>query len=236
MAAHAGEWDMILGSVHCLTGDHSIFDSSTPLTSAFAWDDYFERLGDAVEHGGFDVVTHPLRLAVSRPTCPGTSATGSTAGRAGRSLRRGPRGQRLRPARLSRARAAALRVDRARRRAGQPRLGRASPARRGSRARPPSSCCVRTASRLELQRPLAEAPWRRATSPCDPGAALGLRAARLRDQRLRRLGPAHGDRAARLRAGHGDAGAHARHRRRAGRGRARELRRAAGVSSAASPC
>jgi histidinol-phosphatase (PHP family) len=71
VAAHAEDWDVILGSVHCLTGDHSIFDSSTPLTSAFAWDDYFERLADAVEHGGFDVVTHPLRLAVSRPDVPG---------------------------------------------------------------------------------------------------------------------------------------------------------------------
>jgi histidinol phosphatase-like PHP family hydrolase len=70
VAAHAGEWDIILGSVHCLTGDHSIFDPSTPLSSSLAWDDYFERLADAVQHGGFDVVTHPLRLAVSRPDVP----------------------------------------------------------------------------------------------------------------------------------------------------------------------
>jgi histidinol-phosphatase (PHP family) len=70
VAAHTGDWDVILGSVHCLTGDHSIFDSSTPLTTAFAWDDYFERLADAVQNGGFDVVTHPLRLAVSRPDVP----------------------------------------------------------------------------------------------------------------------------------------------------------------------
>jgi histidinol phosphatase-like PHP family hydrolase len=70
VAAHASDWDLILGSVHCLTGDHSIFDSSTPLSSAAAWEDYFERLGEAVEHGGFDVVTHPVRLAVSRPDVP----------------------------------------------------------------------------------------------------------------------------------------------------------------------
>jgi HisJ family histidinol phosphate phosphatase len=70
VAAHLGDWDIILGSVHCLTGDHSIFDASTPLTSALAWDDYFERLADAVQNGGFDVVTHPLRLAVSRPDVP----------------------------------------------------------------------------------------------------------------------------------------------------------------------
>jgi histidinol phosphatase-like PHP family hydrolase len=70
VAAHEDDWDVILGSVHCLTGDHSIFDSSTPLSSAVAWDDYLERLGDAVQNGGFDVVTHPVRLAVSRPDVP----------------------------------------------------------------------------------------------------------------------------------------------------------------------
>ena len=43
---------------------------SMPLSAAEAWDDYFERLCDAVEHGGYDVVTHPVRLAVSRPEVP----------------------------------------------------------------------------------------------------------------------------------------------------------------------
>jgi HisJ family histidinol phosphate phosphatase len=62
--------DVVLGSVHCLTGDHSIFDRTMPLAAEDAWDDYFERLADAVQHGGFDVVTHPLRLAVSRPEVP----------------------------------------------------------------------------------------------------------------------------------------------------------------------
>jgi HisJ family histidinol phosphate phosphatase len=70
VAAHADDWDLILGSVHCLAGDHSIFDPSMPLSSDEAWDDYLERLGDAVQHGGFDVVTHPVRLAVSRPDVP----------------------------------------------------------------------------------------------------------------------------------------------------------------------
>ena len=70
VAEHAEDWDIVLGSVHCLTGDHSIFDASIPLSSEDAWGDYLERLGDAVEHGGFDVVTHPLRLAVSRPDPP----------------------------------------------------------------------------------------------------------------------------------------------------------------------
>ena len=78
VAAHADEWDVILGSVHCLTGDHSIFDSVHAAVRAAAWDDYFERLGDAVEHGGYDVVTHPLRLAVSRPEVPGDLARAST--------------------------------------------------------------------------------------------------------------------------------------------------------------
>jgi len=70
VAAHAGSWDIVLGSVHCLTGDHSIFDPSTPLTDAEAWDDYLERMADAIENGGYDVVTHPIRLAVSRPEVP----------------------------------------------------------------------------------------------------------------------------------------------------------------------
>ena len=33
VAAHADDWDIVLGSVHCLTGDHSIFDASIPLGS-----------------------------------------------------------------------------------------------------------------------------------------------------------------------------------------------------------
>ena len=41
-------WDIVLGSVHCLSGDHSIFDPSMPLSPAAAWDDYLERLCDAV--------------------------------------------------------------------------------------------------------------------------------------------------------------------------------------------
>jgi histidinol phosphatase-like PHP family hydrolase len=70
VAAHAGELDVVIGSVHCLSGDHSIFDPAIPLGSPAAWDDYLARIGDAVEHGGFDVVTHPVRLAVSHPVPP----------------------------------------------------------------------------------------------------------------------------------------------------------------------
>jgi HisJ family histidinol phosphate phosphatase len=70
VASRADDWDIVIGSVHCLTGDHSIFDPSIPLSSEEAWDDYLTRIGDAVEHGGFAVVTHPIRLAVSRPDPP----------------------------------------------------------------------------------------------------------------------------------------------------------------------
>jgi HisJ family histidinol phosphate phosphatase len=70
VAEHAEVWDIVLGSVHCLSGDHSIFETSMPLSAEEAWDDYLARLGDAVEHGGYDVVTHPVRLAVSRPQTP----------------------------------------------------------------------------------------------------------------------------------------------------------------------
>jgi len=70
VAEHAGRWDIVLGSVHCLSGDHSIFEPSMPLSSVDAWDDYLERLGDAVVTGGYDVVTHPVRLAVSHPQPP----------------------------------------------------------------------------------------------------------------------------------------------------------------------
>ena len=70
IASRAGEWDVVVGSVHCLTGDHSIFDPSIPLGPEDAWDDYLARVGDAIEHGGFDVVTHPVRLAVSVPAVP----------------------------------------------------------------------------------------------------------------------------------------------------------------------
>ena len=74
VAAHAEDWDLILGSVHCLTGDHSIFDASIPMNDEEAWDDYLARLADAIECGGFDVVTHPVRLAVTRPRVPGDLA------------------------------------------------------------------------------------------------------------------------------------------------------------------
>jgi histidinol phosphatase-like PHP family hydrolase len=70
VASRADDWDLVIGSVHCLTGDHSIFDPAIPLTGDEAWDDYLTRIAGAVEHGGFDVVTHPVRLAVSRPDPP----------------------------------------------------------------------------------------------------------------------------------------------------------------------
>jgi HisJ family histidinol phosphate phosphatase len=68
--AQAGRWDVVLGSVHCLRGDLSIFDPAMPLSPREAWADYLDRLEDAVAHGGYDVVTHPVRLAVSRRETP----------------------------------------------------------------------------------------------------------------------------------------------------------------------
>jgi histidinol-phosphatase (PHP family) len=70
VAAHAADWDLLIGSVHCLTGDHSIFDPSIPLSPEEAWDDYLTRIEGAIADGGFDVVTHPVRLAVSRADPP----------------------------------------------------------------------------------------------------------------------------------------------------------------------
>ena len=42
VASRAADWDIVLGSVHCLTGDHSIFDPSMPLSAEEAWDDYLD--------------------------------------------------------------------------------------------------------------------------------------------------------------------------------------------------
>jgi histidinol phosphatase-like PHP family hydrolase len=68
--ASSDRWDVVLGSVHCLSGDHSIFDSDIPLSPREAWTDYLDRLEDAVASGRYDVVTHPVRLAVSRRDRP----------------------------------------------------------------------------------------------------------------------------------------------------------------------
>ena len=41
-----------------------------PLPAAAAWDDYLARLDDAVEHGGYDVVTHRSGSRSASPRSP----------------------------------------------------------------------------------------------------------------------------------------------------------------------
>ena len=62
----AQPWDLILGSVHALADDRSIFESTDEISPEEAWTDYHARLLAAVESGLFDVVTHPLRLVASK--------------------------------------------------------------------------------------------------------------------------------------------------------------------------
>ena len=70
----AHPWDVVLGSVHVLKGDRSIFESTEELSPAEAWADYHARLVALVESGLFDVVTHPLRLIASKLEPPGDLA------------------------------------------------------------------------------------------------------------------------------------------------------------------
>ena len=176
------------------------------------------------EHGGYDVVTHPLRLAVSRPEVPRDMARrldrlADLAAAADVALEVNGSDVRVYPELVqllceSIARAGAPR---------QPRLRRTSPAQRGRGARRHRRACARRACAARSRSSAASG----ATTPFEHDAALGARAAHVRDERVRRLVPADGDRAARLRAGHGHARAHARGRRRARAGRARELRASA---------
>ncbi len=145
-----------------------------------AWDDYLGRMADAIEHGGYDVITHPIRLAVSRPGVPDDLAARLDAvADLAAANDVGARGQRLRRARLSAARRAALRVARAHGREGQPGLRRALPAPRRRGARAASSSCTRPACAARSRSRAASG----ATSRCDRGAPprSGARAARLRD-------------------------------------------------------
>ena len=230
--AHAGDWDMILGSVHCLDGRSFDLRLDDPALDRRC----LGRLLRAPRRrrGARGLRRRHAPAAARRQPPRGAARPGAAArppGRAGRRCRRGARGQRLGRARLSRARAVAVRVDRAGRRAAQPRLRRASPAQRGRGAAGHRRCCARRACAARSRSSAASG----ATTPFEHDAALGARAARVRDERVRRLVPADGDRAARLRAGHGDARAHARGRRRARAGRARELRRACAATACASP-
>ena len=66
----AHPWDVVLGSVHVLTGDRSIFRHTDEISPAEAWSDYHARLLASVESGLFDVITHPLRLIASKLESP----------------------------------------------------------------------------------------------------------------------------------------------------------------------
>ena len=226
---------MVLGSVHCLSGDHSIFDpDDAPDLADEAWDDYFAaprrcRASTAATTSSRTRCGSPS----AGPRCPRDLARAPRpAGRTGRRERHGARGQRLGRALLPRARAAAVRVDRARRRAASASGSDAHrPARVGARA----GRCRDAArgGRAHARWPSSTAAG--ATFPCDrPSAALGVRAARVRDQRVRALVPAARGRPARLRARHRHVRPHAHRRRRAGDRGARELRRAARLCARAS--
>lgn len=62
-AAHGGDWDLVIGSVHVVRGDHSVQDDAIRLTDSEAWDDYFDRLDACAVAGRYDVIAHPPRLA-----------------------------------------------------------------------------------------------------------------------------------------------------------------------------
>ena len=66
----AHPWDVLLGSVHALRDDQSIFEGESPLTAEEAWSDYHDRLMRLAQSGLVDVVTHPVRLAVSGIPAP----------------------------------------------------------------------------------------------------------------------------------------------------------------------
>ena len=169
-----------------------------PQSAEEAWDDYFERLGDAVEHGGYDVVTHPVRLAVSRPRPPRTSPSASTGWPdwPRRTTRRSRSTARTCASTRSSCDSCASRSDAPARPSAWART------RTGRRAWPASRTVSRCCAPRACARRWPSSTAAGATFPCDrSSAALGVRPARVRDQRLRALVPAARRRLARLRAG-----------------------------------
>jgi histidinol phosphatase-like PHP family hydrolase len=69
-------WDVVIGSVHVIAGDVSVDGSPTGVDPAAAWRDYLDRLVAAVETRRYDVVSHPVRLAVTVPEVPAFLADG----------------------------------------------------------------------------------------------------------------------------------------------------------------
>jgi histidinol-phosphatase (PHP family) len=65
------EWDYLIGSIHVIA-EHDIFLHS-PSDAAHAdrlWRDYYRLFVDAVESGMFDVISHPVRQAISNEWIP----------------------------------------------------------------------------------------------------------------------------------------------------------------------
>jgi HisJ family histidinol phosphate phosphatase len=67
---YGDDWDLVIGSVHVIGGDISIDGAPTGAPPDSAWRDYLDRLIAAVESRRYDVVSHPVRLAVTVPEVP----------------------------------------------------------------------------------------------------------------------------------------------------------------------
>jgi histidinol-phosphatase (PHP family) len=75
-ARFEASWDIVIGSVHVISGDLSIDGAPTGADPQLAWRDYLDRLIAAVESRRYDVVSHPVRLAVTVPEVPAFVADG----------------------------------------------------------------------------------------------------------------------------------------------------------------
>lgn len=67
---YATEWDVVIGSVHVIGGDAAVEGETVSTDTAAAWADYLDRLVAAAASGAYDVISHPVRLSVSRPDAP----------------------------------------------------------------------------------------------------------------------------------------------------------------------
>ena len=100
MAEHAEAWDIVLGSVHCLSGDHSIFDSFIPLNAARPGTTTSSASPTPSRTGA----TTSSRTRTPRGEPAGAARHGAATrppGRSGCRCRHGARGQRLGRAGLS---------------------------------------------------------------------------------------------------------------------------------------
>jgi histidinol-phosphatase (PHP family) len=67
---YATEWDVVIGSVHVIGHDAAVEGATVLHDSDTAWGDYLDRLIAAAASGAYDVISHPVRLAQSRPDAP----------------------------------------------------------------------------------------------------------------------------------------------------------------------